>query len=174
MPVIMMLLTGEGTGPHHATLQDFKRLRSLGEGGKYKFLLILGRLAVHFSAYKTWTWFLKSYWSIGKIVVVVAYSSSSICSGSKKSAVQPHFSSSHRTYMLDHITAEALKILHISCKCYSVKTSLIMNDNILKHSQILINVIFISCIRIIRDLSRIWGSYGGEYEDGCLLGCSAV
>jgi hypothetical protein len=23
-------------------------------------------------------------------------------------------------------------------------------------------------------LSRIWGSHGGEYEDGCLLGCSAV
>jgi hypothetical protein len=22
--------------------------------------------------------------------------------------------------------------------------------------------------------SRIWGSHGGEYEDGCLLGCSAV
>jgi hypothetical protein len=21
---------------------------------------------------------------------------------------------------------------------------------------------------------RIWGSYGGWYEDGCLLGCSAV
>jgi hypothetical protein len=21
---------------------------------------------------------------------------------------------------------------------------------------------------------RIWGSHGGEYEDGCLLGCSAV
>jgi hypothetical protein len=25
-----------------------------------------------------------------------------------------------------------------------------------------------------RSLSRIWGSHGGEYEDGCLLGCSAV
>jgi hypothetical protein len=23
-------------------------------------------------------------------------------------------------------------------------------------------------------ISRIWGSHGGEYEDGCLLGCSAV
>jgi hypothetical protein len=23
-------------------------------------------------------------------------------------------------------------------------------------------------------LSRIWGSHGGEYEDGCLLGCSTV
>jgi hypothetical protein len=23
-------------------------------------------------------------------------------------------------------------------------------------------------------LGRIWGSHGGEYEDGCLLGCSAV
>jgi hypothetical protein len=23
-------------------------------------------------------------------------------------------------------------------------------------------------------LSRIWGSHGGEYEGGCLLGCSAV
>jgi hypothetical protein len=23
-------------------------------------------------------------------------------------------------------------------------------------------------------LSRIWGFHGGEYEDGCLLGCSAV
>jgi hypothetical protein len=24
------------------------------------------------------------------------------------------------------------------------------------------------------ELSRIWGYHGGEYEDGCLLGCSAV
>jgi hypothetical protein len=55
MPVIMMLLTGEGTGPHQVTLRDFKRIRCLGEGGKYKFLLILGRLAMHFSAYKIWT-----------------------------------------------------------------------------------------------------------------------
>jgi hypothetical protein len=23
-------------------------------------------------------------------------------------------------------------------------------------------------------VSRIWGSHGGEYEGGCLLGCSAV
>jgi hypothetical protein len=23
-------------------------------------------------------------------------------------------------------------------------------------------------------ISRIWGSHGGEYEDGCLLGCSDV
>jgi hypothetical protein len=23
-------------------------------------------------------------------------------------------------------------------------------------------------------ISRIWVSHGGEYEDGCLLGCSAV
>jgi hypothetical protein len=23
-------------------------------------------------------------------------------------------------------------------------------------------------------VSRIWGSHGGEYEDGCLLGCSTV
>jgi hypothetical protein len=22
--------------------------------------------------------------------------------------------------------------------------------------------------------SRIWGSHGGEYEDGCLLGCSTL
>jgi hypothetical protein len=28
--------------------------------------------------------------------------------------------------------------------------------------------------RSISLLSRIWGSHGGEYEDGCLLGCSAV
>jgi hypothetical protein len=26
----------------------------------------------------------------------------------------------------------------------------------------------------LRPLSRIWGSHGDEYEDGCLLGCSAV
>jgi hypothetical protein len=27
---------------------------------------------------------------------------------------------------------------------------------------------------LIDILSSIWSSHGGEYEDGCLLGCSAV
>jgi hypothetical protein len=27
---------------------------------------------------------------------------------------------------------------------------------------------------LFNGLSRIFGSHGGEYEDGCLLGCSAV
>jgi hypothetical protein len=35
---------------------------------------------------------------------------------------------------------------------------------------------FLMCWRIlsmnIKLQSRIWGSHGGEYEDGCLLGCS--
>jgi hypothetical protein len=31
-------------------------LKLLGKGGKYKFLLIFGKLAVNFSAYKTWAW----------------------------------------------------------------------------------------------------------------------
>jgi hypothetical protein len=26
----------------------------------------------------------------------------------------------------------------------------------------------------LHNSSRIWGSHGGEYEGGCLLGCSAV
>jgi hypothetical protein len=29
-------------------------------------------------------------------------------------------------------------------------------------------------LAIQKKLGRIWGSHGGEYEDGCLLGCSAV
>jgi hypothetical protein len=29
-------------------------------------------------------------------------------------------------------------------------------------------------VRGLDSLRRILGSYGGEYEDGCLLGCSAV
>jgi hypothetical protein len=35
-------------------------------------------------------------------------------------------------------------------------------------------VVHISCFWRFLILSRIWGSHGGEYEDGCLLGCSAV
>jgi hypothetical protein len=40
--------------PRHPKLDDFKPIERLGQGGKYKFLLVLGKLAVHFSAYKTW------------------------------------------------------------------------------------------------------------------------
>jgi hypothetical protein len=36
---------------------------------------------------------------------------------------------------------------------------------VLPHSQSLSN--------LIQD-STIWGCHGGEYKDGCLLGCSAV
>jgi hypothetical protein len=36
------------------SLEDFKPIKRLGYGSKYKFLLTLGKLAVHFSAYKTW------------------------------------------------------------------------------------------------------------------------
>jgi hypothetical protein len=27
---------------------------------------------------------------------------------------------------------------------------------------------------IMKIVGEIWGSHGGKYEDGCLLGCSAV
>jgi hypothetical protein len=38
--------------------------------------------------------------------------------------------------------------------------------------QISINKCLFLCVLI--ELSRISGSHGGEYEAGCLLGCSAV
>jgi hypothetical protein len=37
-------------------------------------------------------------------------------------------------------------------------------------------LLMLSCVYISEAflVIRIWGSHGGEYEDGCLLGCSAV
>jgi hypothetical protein len=55
MPVITILVKGEETGPRHVSVEDFRSIKLLGAGGKYYCLLILGRITVHFSAYKTWT-----------------------------------------------------------------------------------------------------------------------
>jgi hypothetical protein len=47
-------------------------LKLLGEDGKYKFLLIFGKLVVHFSAYKTWAWLSEPLYINWQVVVAVA------------------------------------------------------------------------------------------------------
>jgi hypothetical protein len=56
-------------------------------------------------------------------------------------------------------------------KVFRLNTN-ICNGNIF-HSN-LCNLSCSKCLWIQAFLSRIWGSHGGEYEDGCLLGCSTT
>jgi hypothetical protein len=57
----------------------------------------------------------------------------------------------------------------------------IVNLSVYKNESCIVcfvtNAQLVSCFKqsvLTTKLSRIWGSHGGEYEDGCLLGCSAV
>jgi hypothetical protein len=43
-----------------------------------------------------------------------------------------------------------------------------------EYTEIIFRVIDFLQYSSILKIFRIWGSHGGWYEDGCLLGCSAV
>jgi hypothetical protein len=58
------------------------------------------------------------------------------------------------------------------CPIRQHSPSLLSNSNVLGSVSSNIHNIYWFCEYL--PMCRIWGSHGGAYEDGCLLGCSAV
>jgi hypothetical protein len=71
---------------------------------------------------------------------------------------------------------ERMKSYFLDSVCVFAEQIALLSTNVAKSSMTL----FFCCVCLFNRVMqtwlviRIWGSHGGEYEDGCLLGCSAV